>query len=204
MERVRVLVVDDNEADAALVRTYLGEIDHPQFEVDWVPDFESGRAAIARGEHDAYLIDYRLGAHNGVKLVQEAVDEGCDAPLLLLTGERSRAVDREAMLAGAVDYLVKDSLTPDVLERAIRYGIREKQTVRELREALDQVRQLRGIIPICMYCKKIRDDRDYWQQVDEYLERQAGASVSHGICPCCWEERVVPQLQELGCEDMEY
>jgi len=204
MDTIRVLVVDDNEGDFALIRAHLQDIEYPVYTVEWASNFESGRQTIKSARHDVYLVDYRLGAKDGVALIRDAVAAGCDAPILLLTGERSREVDREAMEAGAVDYLVKDGVSPDSLERAIRYGIREKRTLRELRAAVEQLNHLRGIIPICMYCNRLRGDKDYWQQVDVYLEKYAGASLSHGICPSCWKETVVPQLEELGCEDLEY
>ncbi len=70
--------------------------------------------------------------------------------------------------------------------------------VAELGEALARVKQLQGLVPICSYCKKIRDDNNYWQQVEAYLGEHAAARFSHGICPDCWEHVVRPQVSQLA------
>jgi hypothetical protein len=67
----------------------------------------------------------------------------------------------------------------------------------ELEEALAQVKVLRGILPICSYCKKIRNDKDYWEQVEGYIATQTDIRFSHGICPDCYETRVRPELQQM-------
>ena len=71
--------------------------------------------------------------------------------------------------------------------------------VRELEDALAKVKQLEGIVPICSYCKKIRDDQDYWQQLETYISEHSEAKFSHGICPECYEQYVKPEL-DLFCK----
>jgi len=72
-----------------------------------------------------------------------------------------------------------------------------KKSVRDIEDALSQVKQLRGLLPMCMYCKKIRSGQDYWEQVEAYVSRHTDASFSHGICPDCWTKEVAPQLEHL-------
>ena len=72
--------------------------------------------------------------------------------------------------------------------------------VKQLEEALAQVHHLQGLLPICAYCKKIRDDRNYWQQVETYVAARAQVRFSHGICPDCWEREVGPQLERAGIQ----
>ena len=69
-----------------------------------------------------------------------------------------------------------------------------ERLVRELRAALSEVRTLREILPICSYCKKIRDDENYWQSVESYFSRHTNTRFSHGICPSCFEKLVEPQF----------
>jgi phosphoserine phosphatase RsbU/P len=69
--------------------------------------------------------------------------------------------------------------------------------VTALEEALARVKQLQGLLPICSYCKKIRDDRNYWQQVESYISEHSEAQFSHSICPECYEGRVKPELDQL-------
>jgi hypothetical protein len=64
---------------------------------------------------------------------------------------------------------------------------RLSKNVAELTDALSKVRQLRGLLPICAYCKSIRDDSNYWHAVEEYLTAHADVQFSHGICPTCYE-----------------
>lgn len=72
-----------------------------------------------------------------------------------------------------------------------------KKSVRDLEEALAQVKQLRGLLPICSYCKKVKSGQSYWEQVEAYVSRHTDARFSHGICPDCWTKEVVPQLKAM-------
>jgi hypothetical protein len=67
-----------------------------------------------------------------------------------------------------------------------------------LEEALKRVKLLQGLLPICSYCKKIRNDRNYWEQVDAYVASHSEAQFSHGVCPDCFEVHLKPQLERLG------
>ena len=67
-----------------------------------------------------------------------------------------------------------------------------------------QVRQLQQFIPICGYCRKVRDDQNYWNQVEDYLSKQNGVSLSHGVCPECYERVMVPQMRKIGAEPPPY
>ena len=71
------------------------------------------------------------------------------------------------------------------------------QRVRELEAALLHVKQLQGMLPICSYCKSVRDDQNYWQRVESYISQHSSLQFSHGICPKCYEEVVEPQLEEM-------
>jgi PAS domain S-box-containing protein len=73
-----------------------------------------------------------------------------------------------------------------------------EQMLRELQEALAEVKTLRAILPICSYCKKIRDDENYWQSVEGYISRHTNTTFSHSICPSCYENKVTPQLDDMN------
>lgn len=88
------------------------------------------------------------------------------------------------------------SVARDITERKRADEVRE-QLVRELRTALEEVRTLQEILPICSYCKRVRDDTDYWQSVEGYLEAHAGTRFSHGICPTCLITKVEPLIDEM-------
>ncbi len=113
---VKVLLVEDDEDDFIIARDLLAEIPGRRFTLDWTQTFDAGLEAMCRNQHDAVLVDYHLGAHNGVELLRAAMARGCQAPVILLTGAGQHQVDLEAMQAGAADYLVKVHLRADSLE----------------------------------------------------------------------------------------
>ena len=126
--------------------------------------------------------------------------------LILLTarGEEDDLV--EGLQAGADDYLNKPC-SPKELQARLQVGLRVvslqarlAERVRELQAALAREKQLQGLLPICSYCKKIRDDHDYWTQVERYIENHANVAFSHGICPECFETRVKPEIEEFKAQ----
>ncbi len=131
---VRVLLVDDDEDDYILTLDLLGEGEGTRFELEWAATYDAGLEAIASHQHDVYLLDYRLGEHNGLELLREAVAKGCRAPMILLTGQGDREIDMEAMKAGAADYLDKSQLRGFMLQRSIRYALERKRAEQKIRE----------------------------------------------------------------------
>jgi phosphoserine phosphatase RsbU/P len=120
--------------------------------------------------------------------------------LLLLTARESVSDVVSGLEAGADDYITKP-FDPQIFRARLRVGRRvvELQSaladrVGELQEALARVRVLQGLLPICSYCKRIRDDRNYWQQLETYFSEHSDATFTHGVCPECYEKRVKPQL----------
>ncbi len=139
----RVLLVDDDEEDYLLIRDMLADLEGRTIGLDWVSSYEQARESIDKKNHDAYLVDYRLGARTGLDLIREAgPDAQIASPIILLTGFGDHDVDLKAMASGAADYLVKDQLSAPLLERSIRYAINRAQTMRELREGEERVRNL--------------------------------------------------------------
>ncbi len=123
VKTIKVLLVEDDEDDFIITRDLLGEIRGREFVLDWAKTYEKGLELMAVNRHDVCLVDYRLGAHNGVELLRAAIERGCQSPVILLTTSGHQTVDVEAMEAGASDYLVKGDLEPVSLERSIRYAI---------------------------------------------------------------------------------
>jgi two-component system, cell cycle sensor histidine kinase and response regulator CckA len=127
VETIRVLLVEDDEDDYILTRELLSEIPARRFHMDWAKTFEDGLKIMANNQHDICLLDYRLGAQNGVELLREARKSGCQSPVILLTTSGLHRVDMEAMGAGASDYLIKGRLDANSLERSIRYAIQRQR-----------------------------------------------------------------------------
>jgi diguanylate cyclase (GGDEF)-like protein len=140
----RILLIEDDEDDYLLTRGLLAEAFGAAFELEWVQSWEAALRAIAQARHDIYLVDYRLGARNGLELVREAVDLGSAAPFIVLTGQGNREIDLEAMRAGAADYLAKAEMTAPLLDRAMRYAIERHRAERRLAE-MARFDQLTGL-----------------------------------------------------------
>ena len=131
-QRVRVLLIDDDPEDHLITKALLEDLPGHPFVLDWVDDYDRGLASILSGSHDVYLLDYRLGARDGIKLLAEARVGNPNAAVILLTGQGEYEIDRLATEAGAADYLEKDRLDSILLERSIRHAILQKQLEAEL------------------------------------------------------------------------
>src|SRR5882672_1010018 len=124
---VKVLLVEDDEDDYVITRDLLGEVQGAQFKVEWISEYNNALHTMSLNQHDICLVDYRLGAKTGVDLLRAAIERGCQAPIILLTGAREHEVDLEAMQAGAADYLVKTQLQANALGRSVRYALQRKR-----------------------------------------------------------------------------
>ena len=123
-ESLNILLIDDDPDSLHITKGFLSQVRGDDvYVVHWVDSFEEGLDTLRQGRHDACLLDYQLGARNGLDLLRQAVSENCRIPIILLTGQGDREVDLQAMEAGAADFLAKDGLTGVLLERGLRYAI---------------------------------------------------------------------------------
>ena len=151
------------------------------------------------------ILDWTMPGMDGLELCSRIRSMGREPkPYLIFVTAKARTQDIVTGLgAGADDYIVKP-FEREELRARVQVGFRmlELQAaladrVRELEEALARVKQLQGLLPICSYCKKVRDDQNYWQQVETYIEGHSDAQFTHGICPECREKYVEPELDRL-------
>tara|TARA_R110002110_G_scaffold1761_11_gene7736 strand:- start:3301 stop:4233 length:933 start_codon:yes stop_codon:yes gene_type:complete len=129
---IRVLMLDDNEEDYRITRKQLAEIRRERYELDWTSDNAEALTAMTNNSYDVYIIDYLLGPKTGLDVLKEAISQGCVKPVIILTGVEDWVVDNNVMEAGAADYLVKGEITPEVLERSIRYSIQQARMAQRL------------------------------------------------------------------------
>ncbi|HLG15500.1 MAG TPA: PAS domain S-box protein [Blastocatellia bacterium] len=133
-DRLRILLVEDDEEDYNLTRDMLEKSVSPAIELDRVATYDAALKAFARSEHDLYLVDYRLPGRNGLELLRQAIAGGCQAPIIVVTGLGGREIDVEAMKAGAADFLVKGQFTAPTLERSIRHALQRAKSQAVLRK----------------------------------------------------------------------
>lgn len=134
-----ILLVEDNEDDYILIDALLSEAQKGHFKLQWISTYADALPFLESSEMDVLLVDFSLGARNGLELVNEALSKGCKAPIILLTGHGDYELDLKAMQTGVSDYLVKGELTPLLLERTIRYAIEQKRAEEDLRQAHDEL-----------------------------------------------------------------
>lgn len=145
---LRILIVDDDEDDVIVLREALQERVFQEeavtrhYKVDWVKNFEAALEAFDRKEHDVYFIDHDLGNHNGMELLSEAGARGVDAPLIMLTGLESPQLEAAAARAGAADYLVKQYINGQLIDRSIRYAMERKRAEHSLKQAYSRMEDL--------------------------------------------------------------
>ena len=202
----REILVADDEPVLRLIAT--GMLNRAGFTVVVASDgHEALERLSAPGGPSLALLDWVMPRLDGPE------DCGVSAPCrpsarpTSFSSPAERADDIVAGLdAGANDYLTKP-VDEDELVARVRVGIRVLELqealadrVKKLEDALASVRQLQGLLPMCAYCKSIRDDQNYWQQVETYLSQRSDVTFSHSYCPSCYERHVRPQIEELERE----
>jgi CheY-like chemotaxis protein len=151
---------------------------------------------LTNGGFRVVVSDWRMPGMDGLDLCRMVRDRGGDYVYYILIS--STKITREsratALAAGVDDFLAKPV---DADELGMRLHVAER-----IVNLAAQVKKLESFIPICGYCKKIRDDKKYWQEVETFFAQQQGARFSHGICPDCYQRVMAPQLRELGIDPM--
>jgi len=129
----RIGVIEDDEDDYIIIKDYINDIEGQSFVVDWFQDYNSAIEAIKNKEYHLYFVDYFLSHKTGLDLLDAAAELNCDEPIILLTGLGNKAIDIKAMERGATDYLVKNDLSTEKLERCIRYSLERSSFLKELK-----------------------------------------------------------------------
>ena len=133
-ERIKILLVEDDEEDYIITRDLLSDIDSVRYDLKWVMTYDAALEKMGHNQYDVFLFDYRLGERTGLDLLREVTNNGCNIPVVLLTGEGGKEIDLEAMKAGAMDYLVKGKTDFTLLERTIRYAIERKRAEEQIKQ----------------------------------------------------------------------
>jgi CheY-like chemotaxis protein len=197
---MRILIAEDDPVSRRVLTANLTKWGHEV--VTAVNGLEAWRASQEVNAPRLVILDWMMPEMEGPEVIIRIRQSATTiAPyIILLTARQGAKEVVEGMQAGADDYLTKP-YHRDELRARVQVGVRmiELQTkladrIDELEKALEQVKRLQGIIPICGYCKKIRDDEDYWQNVESYIATHSEAEFSHSVCPSCFAQVVKPQL----------
>ena len=204
---VRILVAEDEAVSRRVLQAKLSS---------WGYDVQvcgDGRSALqilqSESRPPLAVLDWLMPEKTGLEICQTLRQQSAASPpvyLILLTSNARREDVVAGLEAGADDYIVKP-FHPDDLRARVQVGVRMvglqralTDRVQELEQAMSRVQQLQGLLPICAYCKKIRDDRNYWSQVESYIARHSNVRFTHGICPECYDRIVKAELDELASQ----
>lgn len=199
---MRILVADDDAGYRLLVKTALIKWGYqPVVASDGTMAWNLLQGADAP---PIAILDWMMPGCNGLELCRRLRAQKRPDYLILLTANTEKADIILGLQTGADDYMTKPFDKEELFAR-LQVGIRivELQQnlanrVAELESALVRVKQLSGLLPICCYCKNIRNDQNYWQRVEDYVAANADVRFSHGVCPDCFEKVVEPQLADAG------
>jgi phosphoserine phosphatase RsbU/P len=191
---IRALIADDDRVAREIVGRTLARWN---FDVVSVANGAEAWQYLERAAGPTLaILDRMMPGLDGAEVCRRVRAERPNANLylMLLTALESRQDIVAGLDAGAHDYIIKPC-DPDELRARVQVGVRVlslqerlAERVAALEEALSSVKRLQGLLPICSYCKRIRGDDQYWQQVDSYLAEHTEAQFSHGICPPCFEK----------------
>jgi signal transduction histidine kinase len=131
-----ILLIEDDEEDYILLKKHLTRIRKVQYKLIWETSYESGLERMLQGDHDLCMLDYRLGAQNGIELLRAARRKGYSGPIVILTGAEGTEIDIQALQAGADDYIDKNQIQGELLHRIIRYAIERKKAEHEREKLL--------------------------------------------------------------------
>ena len=188
---MRILVADDDSTSRLVISTLLSKWGHePIIACDGT---EAWEAMQQPGAPRLAILDWMMPGMDGLELCRKIRGRKSSEPIyiILLTALSLKADIVKGLEAGADDYVSKP-FNNDELRARIEAGRRIielqetlAQKIRDLEEALSHIRTLQGLLPICMYCHKIRSDKESWQRIEGYIETHSNAKFSHGICPDC-------------------
>ena len=177
-----ILIVDDQEVNVLLLERMLRGAGYVSITSTMDPNevCELHR----KNRYGLILLDLLMPGLDGFKVMEglKEIEEGSYLPVLVITAQPDQKL--RALRAGAKDFVSKPFDLAEVLAR-VHNMLEVRLLYAELQKALENVELLSGLLPICMWCKKIRDDQGYWNAIEHYLGQHSEAEFSHGICPDC-------------------
>lgn len=193
---MQILIAEDNPVSCRLLQATLEKLG---YEIMVTRDGSQACQILQQPDAPSLaILDWMMPGMDGPDICRKVRETADSRPvhLILLTTRSEKEDIVKGLEAGADDYITKPFNHAELRAR-VEVGVRIIQLqqklafrVQELQETLAQVRQLQGLLPICSYCRKIRDDKNYWQQVESYITTHLGAEFSHTICPSCYAAEV--------------
>ena len=189
---MKILIVEDDPVARRVLRQALDRLGHDVIETQ---DGAEALNRLAREPARVIVSDWVMPSMDGLEFCRQVRARPAQEYvyfILLTSATASVENQREAADAGVDDFLNKPL---DVNELWMRLRVAER-----ILHFATQVRQLEAFLPICSYCKKIRDDHNYWTQIESYINERTGTDFSHSVCPDCYQRVVIPELEKLRAD----
>jgi len=200
---VRILIAEDDATSRMMLERMLRKWGH---EVVVTTDGSEAWETFRTEQPDLAILDWMMPETDGIEVCRRIRElEGPRYVYVILLTAKGQAEDVVKGLESGADDYVKKPFDHAELRSRIKVGERVLQLeralaskVKSLEKALAEVKRLSGLIPICMHCKRIRDDKDFWHRVEDYVEEHSDATFSHGLCPECLEKYYPDQKGNRG------
>lgn len=187
-QETEVLIVDDEPVNLKMLFAFLKR---EGFKVRLADSGAAALKVLATACPDIILLDVMMHELDGFEVCRriKADPATADIPVIFMTALDNLEDKVTGFKVGGVDYITKPFEHVEVLAR-IRTHVALRRRERELQEALAEIKTLSGILPICSYCKRVRNDEGYWQQVEQYISEHTDALFSHGMCIDCYRKEI--------------
>jgi DNA-binding response OmpR family regulator len=198
---VKILIVDDTATNVQILHEALKNEFKTFFALNGHDALQQARSIAP----DLILLDVMMPGMDGFEVCRQLKDDVLlrEIPVIFITALGQSEEESKGLRLGAADYITKP-FNPELVLLRVHNHMELKnrrdaleQRTRELEKALDEIKVLQGIIPICAACKKIRDDQGGWQQMEVYIAEHSDAEFSHSICPGCMKELYPQQYAKL-------
>lgn len=200
---MRILIAED---DAVSRRVLEATLEKAGYEVIVTRDGDEAWKALEGDDPPRLLVlDWMMPGLDGTEICARLRrrEDGQSFYILLLTAKTQKEEIVAGLRSGADDYIAKPFHHEELKARVqngrrlveLQQGLADR--ISELEQALAEVKQLSGLLPICAYCKRIKEGKDYWEAVEKYIAGRSQAQFSHAVCPDCYEKIVKPQLDKM-------
>jgi CheY-like chemotaxis protein len=201
---IKVLIIEDNDDHSELICRILSKAENIYFDTECAGLMSAGIDLIEKKKFDVILSDLGLPDSKGIETFEALHSRYPDIPVIVLTGLDDENTALSAVQGGAQDYLVKGQIDTRQLTRSIRYAIERQKLITELEKSRKEIKTLQGLLPICAWCRNIRDDKGYWKSLETYIRENTDAAFTHGICPKCMKKVEGELYKELGKEKPDF
>lgn len=187
--KASIMIVDDLPSNIQILSEILGK----EYSVFFALNGMDALEQVKMTRPDLILLDIVMPGISGLEVCRRLKEDPrmTDIPVIFITALDHPEEEQEGLKLGAADYISKP-FNPDIVQLRVSNHIELKmrtdalkERTRELEDALSSIKRLKGLLPICSSCKKIRNDKGYWKQIEEYFSENSDIMFSHGLCPKC-------------------